>query len=95
MSNGGAGRFWGRTGCNFDGGGQGTCESGDCPGGLNCAAGTGAKQPVTLGEIAYSLDRSKDSDFYDVSMWMGSTCPWPSAPCPARRAANPARSSTT
>jgi hypothetical protein len=89
MSNDWAGRFWGRTGCNFGGGGQGSCETGDCPGGLDCAAGTGAKQPVTLGEIAYSLDRSKDSDFYDVSMVDGFNLPLALGPMPGTTTRKP------
>src|SRR5256885_8686093 len=31
-----AGRFWPRTGCNFDAAGNGTCQTGDCARGLKC-----------------------------------------------------------
>ncbi|PSN38880.1 hypothetical protein C0J52_18972 [Blattella germanica] len=32
-----AGRFWARTGCSFDGNGNGHCETGDCGNKLECA----------------------------------------------------------
>src|SRR6188768_2055854 len=35
------GRFWGRTGCNFDGNGNGTCETGNCGNGIYCNGLTG------------------------------------------------------
>jgi hypothetical protein len=75
LANNWGGRFWGRTGCSFNGAGAGRCETGDCPGGLNCAGGTGAAQPVTLGEISYSLNAAVDSDFYDVSLVDGFNLP--------------------
>ncbi|KAH7846388.1 hypothetical protein Vadar_013438 [Vaccinium darrowii] len=56
-----SGRFWPRTGCNFDGSGNGKCDTGDC-GKLMC---TGAGiPPVTLAEFTIGGDK----DFYDVSL---------------------------
>lgn len=60
-----AGRFWGRTGCNFDATGKGTCETGDCGGVLKCN-GAGGVPPVTLAEFKLMGDGGKD--FYDVSL---------------------------
>ncbi|MCI61782.1 protein P21-like, partial [Trifolium medium] len=33
-----AARIWSRTGCSFDGSGNGRCQTGDCGGLLNCQA---------------------------------------------------------
>eukprot|EP01018_Ginkgo_biloba_P023084 Gb_07674 [translate_table: standard] len=57
-------RFWGRTGCNFDGSGRGSCKTGDCGGLLNCQ-GSG-QVPATLAE--YSLNQFQNMDFYDISL---------------------------
>jgi hypothetical protein len=65
------GRFWGRTGCVFDGAGRGHCETGDCAGGFQCT-GSGAV-PATLAE--YALGAWGGMDFYDVSMVDGSNLP--------------------
>ncbi|XP_019082677.1 PREDICTED: pathogenesis-related protein 5-like [Camelina sativa] len=59
-----SGRFWARTGCNFDGSGNGKCDTGDCTGGLKCT-GTGFP-PVTLAE--FTLVGDAGQDFYDVSL---------------------------
>ncbi|PON36461.1 Thaumatin [Parasponia andersonii] len=59
-----SGRFWGRTKCNFDGSGNGKCETGDC-GPLKCAGG--GAPPVTLVEFTIG-STSADKDFYDVSL---------------------------
>ena len=65
------GRFWGRTGCVFNGSGVGHCQTGDCGGLLQC---TGYGQiPATLAE--YDLDAWDNLDFYDVSMVDGSNLP--------------------
>ncbi|KFK41943.1 hypothetical protein AALP_AA2G192300 [Arabis alpina] len=58
------GRFWARTGCNFDSSGNGNCVTGNCGGGLKCT-GTGVP-PVTLAEFTIQGDGGKD--FYDVSL---------------------------
>ncbi|CAI9116669.1 OLC1v1017877C1 [Oldenlandia corymbosa var. corymbosa] len=59
-----SGRFWARTGCNFDDSGHGTCSSGDC-GGLKCTGG--GVPPVTLVEFTLGKDKT-EKDFYDVSL---------------------------
>ncbi|XP_010246990.1 PREDICTED: pathogenesis-related protein 5 [Nelumbo nucifera] len=61
-----SGRFWARTGCNFDESGNGKCATGDC-GGLNCAGG--GAPPVTLVEFTIGTnDNDNNKDFYDVSL---------------------------
>ncbi|XP_059636790.1 pathogenesis-related thaumatin-like protein 3.5 [Cornus florida] len=55
-----SGRFWARTGCNFDDSGNGKCATGDC-GKLKCTGG--GTPPVTLAEFTLG-----DKDFYDVSL---------------------------
>ena len=64
-------RLWGRTGCHFDRGGRGGCQTGDCAGRFQCR-GWGAI-PSTLAE--YDLDAYDHLDFYDVSMVDGSNLP--------------------
>ncbi|XAR64105.1 hypothetical protein NMG60_11024316 [Bertholletia excelsa] len=62
-----SGRFWGRTGCQFDDSGNGRCGTGDCAGGLRCSGG--GTPPVTL--VEFTLASGSDStgkDFYDVSL---------------------------
>ncbi|KAI9118483.1 hypothetical protein K1719_010815 [Acacia pycnantha] len=59
-----SGRFWARTGCDFDNAGQGRCVTGDC-GGLKCRLG--GAPPATLAEFTLG-NTSSDKDFYDVSM---------------------------
>lgn len=65
------GRFWGRTGCSFDGSGHGHCVTGDCGGVFQCK-GYGSI-PATLAE--YNLNSFDGLDFYDVSMVDGSNLP--------------------
>ncbi|KAG8377734.1 hypothetical protein BUALT_Bualt08G0063800 [Buddleja alternifolia] len=60
-----SGRFWARTGCNFDDAGNGHCTTGDCGGTLKCNGG--GAPPVSLVEFTLgSGDAAKD--FYDVSL---------------------------
>ena len=66
------GRFWGRTGCRFDGSGHGSCETGDCGRGLACS-GAGGATPATLAEFKLRGDQGKD--FYDVSLVDGYNLP--------------------
>lgn len=61
-----SGRFWGRTGCTFDGSGRGTCSTGDCGSGQVECNGAGAAPPATLAE--FTLGGSGGKDFYDVSL---------------------------
>lgn len=65
------GRFWGRTGCTFNGSGTGHCQTGDCAGGFQCP-GYGVI-PATLAE--FNLNSWDNMDFYDVSMVDGSNLP--------------------
>ncbi|XP_066996907.2 uncharacterized protein [Anabrus simplex] len=72
-----AGRFWARTGCNFDENGNGHCDTGDCGNVLKCN-GAGGAPPVTLAEI--TLQGSDGNDFYDISNVDGFNIPVTFAP---------------
>ncbi|KAJ1393199.1 Thaumatin, conserved site [Sesbania bispinosa] len=61
-----SGRFWARTGCNFDGTGNGKCVTGDCAGGMRCNGG--GVPPVTLVEFTIGSASNGNKDFYDVSL---------------------------
>ncbi|KAI3909817.1 hypothetical protein MKW92_004721 [Papaver armeniacum] len=62
-----SGRFWPRTGCNFDEAGKGVCKTGDCGGSLNCQGG--GTPPVSLAEFTIGVSgTSNEKDFYDVSL---------------------------
>ncbi|KAJ3674442.1 hypothetical protein LUZ60_005058 [Juncus effusus] len=65
------GRIWGRTGCKFDGNGNGNCQTGDCGGKLACTA-YGAP-PDTLAE--FGLNQYANQDFYDISLVDGFNIP--------------------
>ncbi|XP_042511945.1 protein P21-like [Macadamia integrifolia] len=65
------GRVWGRTNCNFDGNGRGSCQTGDCGGLLQCQ-GYGSP-PNTLAE--YGLNQFNNLDFYDISLVDGFNVP--------------------
>lgn len=67
-----SGRFWGRTGCNFDGSGSGSCATGDCGSGTIECNGATAAPPATLAEITLG---SGSQDFYDVSLVDGYNLP--------------------
>ncbi|XP_019422843.1 PREDICTED: thaumatin-like protein 1b [Lupinus angustifolius] len=68
-----SGRFWARTGCNFDDSGHGTCKTGDCNSGeVNCN-GNGAAPPATLAE--FTLGSGSQQDYYDVSLVDGYNVP--------------------
>ncbi|MFS7900786.1 putative Thaumatin family [Helianthus anomalus] len=62
-----SGRFWGRTRCNFDGLGHGSCATGDCGSGQMECNGAGAAPPATLAEFTLGSG-SGTQDFYDVSL---------------------------
>ncbi|KAG5123626.1 hypothetical protein JHK82_030363 [Glycine max] len=67
-----SGRFWGRTGCQFDGSGKGTCVTADCGSGeVNCN-GAGASPPATLAEFTLG---NGSMDYYDVSLVDGYNLP--------------------
>lgn len=67
-----SGRFWGRTGCQFDETGSGTCSTGDCGSGEMECNGAGATPPATLAEFTLG---SGSKDFYDVSLVDGYNLP--------------------
>lgn len=69
-----AGLFWGRTGCNFDSQGNGTCETGDCGNGLYC---NGARYKTVGGTslAEFALNQYQGLDFYDVSLVDGYNIP--------------------
>ncbi|CAL5341286.1 unnamed protein product [Camellia sinensis] len=60
-----SGRFWARTGCNFDGSNPISCSTGDCGSGQVECNGSGASPPATLAEFTLG---SGGQDFYDVSL---------------------------
>ncbi|CAK9138465.1 unnamed protein product [Ilex paraguariensis] len=63
-----SGRLWGRTGCNFDSNGNGTCQTGNCGTSLKCV-GSG-ETPASLAEFTFAA-----FDFYDVSLVDGFNLP--------------------
>ncbi|KAJ6394797.1 hypothetical protein OIU77_023904 [Salix suchowensis] len=64
-----SGRIWGRTGCNFDKNGNGTCQTGSCGTSLNC---TGPSSPPnSIAEFTLGAD----ADFYDLSLVDGYNLP--------------------
>jgi hypothetical protein len=67
-----AGRFWARTGCNFNRNGQGRCVTGDCGNKLQCN-GAGGVPPVTLAEV--TLRGAGGLDYYDISLVDGFNVP--------------------
>ncbi|CAO2162714.1 unnamed protein product [Urochloa humidicola] len=68
-----SGRLWARTGCAFDAGGNGACQTGDCGGRMECA-GAGATPPATLFEVTLGK-AAGDLDYYDVSLVDGYNLP--------------------
>ncbi|XP_020093757.1 thaumatin-like protein 1b isoform X1 [Ananas comosus] len=73
-----SGRFWARTGCNFDASDRGSCATGDCGSGQLQCNGAGAAPPATLAEFTLSSSASSSSaaqDFYDVSLVDGYNLP--------------------
>lgn len=72
-----SGRIWARTGCTFDESGNGTCQTGDCGGRLECN-GMGASPPASLFEVTLGTGDAKD--YYDVSLVDGYNLPLVAAP---------------
>ncbi|KAL5722478.1 hypothetical protein ACHQM5_005994 [Ranunculus cassubicifolius] len=69
-----SGRFWARTGCNFNSSNsKSACETGDCEGKLACDGSIGIP-PVTLVQVSVQSDKSKPS-YYDVSLVDGYNIP--------------------
>lgn len=67
-----SGRFWARTGCNFDQSDSGSCTTGDCGSGQIECNGAGAAPPATLAEFTLGTG---GQDFYDVSLVDGFNVP--------------------
>lgn len=67
-----SGRFWGRTGCQFDDSGHGTCSTADCGSGEISCNGATASPPATLAEFTLGTG---SMDFYDVSLVDGYNLP--------------------
>ncbi|XP_019181591.1 PREDICTED: osmotin-like protein TPM-1 [Ipomoea nil] len=65
------GRIWGRTNCEFDGSGEGTCQTGDCGGTMTCTMG--GKPPYTMAE--FTIDQANNMDFFDISLVDGFNIP--------------------
>lgn len=70
-----SGRFWGRTGCSFDGAGRGSCLTADCGSGEIECNGAGAAPPATLAEFTLGSGAVSSLDFYDVSLVDGYNLP--------------------
>ena len=66
------GRFWGRTGCTFDGSGRGSCETGDR---RRAAAVQWLKRQDAGLAGRVSVRRLRQKDFYDVSLVDGYNLP--------------------
>ncbi|KAL5214432.1 hypothetical protein ABZP36_003584 [Zizania latifolia] len=64
-----SGRIWGRTECNFDQGGNGSCATGSCGSALKCGGASG-ETPASLAEFTLA-----SPDFYDVSLVDGFNLP--------------------
>ncbi|KAK1373002.1 thaumatin-like protein 1 [Heracleum sosnowskyi] len=73
--NGWSGRFWGRTGCKFNGTGPGSCSTADCGSGQVECNGAGAAPPATLAEFTLGSGSQGSQDFYDVSLVDGYNLP--------------------
>nr|GEY39961.1 G-type lectin S-receptor-like serine/threonine-protein kinase At1g67520 [Tanacetum cinerariifolium] len=61
------GRIWGRTGCNFNRPGHGSCKTGDCLTGEMECLGRKGETPATIAEFTFL----ENIDFYDVSIIEG------------------------
>jgi hypothetical protein len=72
------GRFWPRTGCNFDANGNGSCETGSCGNGIYCNGLTGTAS--TLAEIKFN--GYLNQDYYDISLVDGFNLPMRMLPIP-------------
>ncbi|CAN6309950.1 unnamed protein product [Urochloa humidicola] len=80
------GRVWARTGCTFDGNGNGHCQTGDCGGVLQC---TGYGQaPNTLAEFGLNTP-FMGLDFFDISLVDGFNVPMDFSPTGANAASCP------
>jgi hypothetical protein len=74
-----SGRIWPRTGCSFNGAGNGSCQTGDCSGVLACRSS--GQPPVTLAEFTVGVGGG--SDFFDITLVDGFNVPMDFLPVPA------------
>nr|BAJ93363.1 predicted protein [Hordeum vulgare subsp. vulgare]BAK02589.1 predicted protein [Hordeum vulgare subsp. vulgare] len=79
------GRVWARTGCSFDGRGNGTCQTGDCQGMLACQ--TDGQPPYTSAD--FSLDQYVNYSFFDISLYQGFNVPMEFLPMPDKAQGGP------
>lgn len=75
-----SGRIWARTGCSFDGTGNGSCQTGGCGGVLSCTAF--GQPPVTLAELTIGIGQT--SDYFDISVIDGFNVPMEFLPVPVK-----------
>ncbi|XP_026413670.1 thaumatin-like protein [Papaver somniferum] len=68
-----SGRIWGRQGCSFNRIGEGTCNTGDCAGLLQCKGASGMP-PATVVEMTLGTSNSP-LHYYDVSLVDGFNLP--------------------
>uniref|UniRef100_A0ACD5TSF3 Uncharacterized protein n=1 Tax=Avena sativa TaxID=4498 RepID=A0ACD5TSF3_AVESA len=74
------GSVWARTGCSFDGEGNGSCQTGDCDGVLACERI--GQPPITLAE--FSLNQFESNSFFDISLSKGFNVPMEFLPMPVK-----------
>ncbi|KAE8796291.1 G-type lectin S-receptor-like serine/threonine-protein kinase SD2-5 [Hordeum vulgare] len=72
------GSVWARTGCSFDGRGNGTCQTGDCDGMLACE--TDGQPPYTSAD--FSLNQYNNNSFFGISLQLGFNVPMEFLPVP-------------
>lgn len=71
-------RIWPRTGCSFDGKGNGSCLTGDCGGLLACKAY--GQPPNSLAE--FTTGQGQTEDFFNISLVEGFNVPMDFLPVP-------------
>ncbi|GJS75313.1 G-type lectin S-receptor-like serine/threonine-protein kinase [Tanacetum coccineum] len=69
------GRIWGRTGCNFDVSGNGSCTTGECDSGEVECNGNIFNNEVATTQAVISLNVSQGIDWYEVSLDYGYNLP--------------------
>lgn len=77
-----SGRIWARTGCSFDGMGNGSCQTGGCGGVLVLACTAFGQPPVTLAELTIGIGQT--SDYFDISVIDGFNMPMEFLPVPVK-----------
>ncbi|XP_037411307.1 G-type lectin S-receptor-like serine/threonine-protein kinase SD2-5 [Triticum dicoccoides] len=74
------GSVWARTGCSFDGKGDGSCQTGDCQGLLAC---NGDGQPPYT-SAQFSLNQYNNNSFFGISLYQGFNVPMEFLPMPSK-----------